>query len=567
RERRLRRVWRPGAPGVLPALLLAVGLPGATRAQEARHAPPPAGAVEVRPQFLPLPDWLTPPTSMISGLAWHGDDLFLLPQQRRVAGEPSVHRGKLYSIPRAALEAELARPTGSPLPVEVWRLDAPGIDDLTGFEGLEAIAFAGNDVFLTVEADVPGRPGAWILRGRLDPEGKVVRMEAPDAYVPGQSGIENLTQEALLVHEGEVVTIHEANGAGVNPDAVAHAFPLRGRAGEPWTAREMPMTAVEYRVTDATEPDADARFWITNFHFEEDRVLWAPDRALGGPPAGSGGGGVDWIERVVELRITPDGIVRTGRAPIYLEPGEVSRNWEGIARLGTRGLLIVTDKFPSTGLAFVPLDESTGGDGASPLPPTPTSVPQAADRRQAVTAGVVLGYVHNEQRWSREVETDAVGGGLLGAWVNVPTPVHWLSVTAEGVFTQRGGDARLDQVAPGVTGTRAIRTDYVTVSVQPRGAVALGPVRLHVTTGLTMDLLVRSRVDAALEQVLEDGATGVFGWTAGVGIRTGIGRGRVAELEARIVEGLGEAYAGEIGTVRNRSLELVGRVGIPLNRD
>ena len=313
-----------------------------------------SGAQEVQPQFFKLPNWLEPGESMISGLAWYDDNLILLPQQRPIRGQRSVHRGKLYSIPRAALEREIDAPTGAPLPIDFWTLESPGIDELEGFEGLEAISFAGDTVFMTVESDVPPSPYAWLLRGRTDAKHRIVRMDPPDVRILGQSGIGNLTEEALVVYGGEVISIHEANGSVVNPNPFAHAFPIARRFGTSWTCREIPMATVEYRVTDATAADDSGRFWVSNYLWEGDWRLQAVDRVFGESPNRNDTARATWVERVVELQLTPDGIVPSGRPPIYIELGEESRNWEGIARMGTRGLMLAVDKFPSTRLAFVP---------------------------------------------------------------------------------------------------------------------------------------------------------------------------------------------------------------------
>ena len=114
------------------------------------------------------------------------------------------------------------------------------------------------------------------------------------------------------------------------------------------------MIALEYRVTDATAADGAGRFWVSNYLFEGDQSLRATDDVFGGGPSRSRPATEGWIERVIELRVAREGIRGSGRPPLYLELGEESRNWEGIARLGTRGLILVTDKYPSTRLAFVP---------------------------------------------------------------------------------------------------------------------------------------------------------------------------------------------------------------------
>jgi CubicO group peptidase (beta-lactamase class C family) len=336
---------------------------GATRIAEAlldRALADDAAPQEVRPRFLTLPEWLKPRESMISGLAWYGEDLILLPQQRPVEGAPSVHRGKLYSIPRSVLVREVTNPSGEILPVKTWSLEAPGIDSLPGFQGFEAIAFDGDRVFATVEVDPGERPHAWLLRGRIDPTARTVSFGPPETRIIGRSGIRNLTEEALIVHGGEVISIHEANGRAVNSEPVVHLFPIALATGDPGGWRNLPMAGLEYRVTDATSADEQGRFWVTNYFWPGDRVLHVVHDPLGGPPAGSRSAGVGWVERLVELRITPEGISTTHRPPLYIEPGEGPRNWEGIVRLGDLGFLVAIDKFPSTRLAFVPLIREEG---------------------------------------------------------------------------------------------------------------------------------------------------------------------------------------------------------------
>jgi hypothetical protein len=71
------------------------------------------------------------------------------------------------------------------------------------------------------------------------------------------------------------------------------------------------------------------------------------------------------IERLVELQLVRDRcgdfIERTATPPIDLEllPDGTCRNWEALVRLDDRGFLMMTDKFPTTLLAFVPWDFRT----------------------------------------------------------------------------------------------------------------------------------------------------------------------------------------------------------------
>src|SRR5690606_30124468 len=116
--------------------------------------------------------------------------------------------------------------------------------------------------------------------------------------------------------------------------------------------------ALEYRLTDATAPDPDGRFWAVNYFFPGDEPVLRPaadSLALAH--------GLGWthrrhraVERLVELRHDGERIVRTRRPPIQLEllGDDRPRNWEALARLGTRGFLVATDTYPETILAFVP---------------------------------------------------------------------------------------------------------------------------------------------------------------------------------------------------------------------
>ena len=66
------------------------------------------------------------------------------------------------------------------------------------------------------------------------------------------------------------------------------------------------------------------------------------------------------VERLVELAITADGITLTDRPPLQLQLlGDLSpRNWEGLVRFQIDefdGFLLVTDRFPTTILAFAAL--------------------------------------------------------------------------------------------------------------------------------------------------------------------------------------------------------------------
>jgi len=156
------------------------------------------------------------------------------------------------------------------------------------------------------------------------------------------------------------VTFYEANGRNVNSDPLVQTFDL---LLTPQSA--LPMVPLEYRVTDVTTVDAGGRFWALNYFYpgEADLLDPAPDPLAAQFGEGTTHADSEVVERLVELVWSPTGVAFSGAAPIQLRlmdrasPGteRPSRNWEGLVRLDDRGFLIVTDKFPTSILAFVPV--------------------------------------------------------------------------------------------------------------------------------------------------------------------------------------------------------------------
>ena len=77
--------------------------------------------------------------------------------------------------------------------------------------------------------------------------------------------------------------------------------------------------------------------------------------------------------------------------------------------------------------------------------------------------GLMGGYNRTKQIWKPETPVEHVGGLTIGAFAHATTPVGWLSVIADGAYTQRGGDVMDD--GQGQPETGAIRSDYLTMSV------------------------------------------------------------------------------------------------------
>lgn len=306
--------------------------------------------VEIIPIDLAAP--LNLRSSEISGMDWYGEYLIILPQYLDHA-EGRV----MYAIPKSVLLAYLADP--SAVPIEPIRIPVEdqlfGEDFDNGFEGYEAIAILGNQVFLTVETSGGDKMTGYLISGTIQPDlSQVILDTEARQTILLQQQVDNTTNETLLTDGENIISLFEANGAAINPNPVAQVY-----NPELNPVAELPFPTIEYRVTDATGLDADQNFWVLNV-YSLGTISLKPKQDQLAPP----GSKIcrrpfyHGVERLVELHYDPaDGVSLTGRPPVVLaKNGNLfSRNWEGIVRLDEIGFLIATDKYPKTILAFVPL--------------------------------------------------------------------------------------------------------------------------------------------------------------------------------------------------------------------
>lgn len=284
----------------------------------------------------------------VSGLDWYGDWLILLPQYPERLG------GNIFALAKADILSFLNGETSEPLePQPIPFQDSQIGEQIKGFEGYEAIAFRGNQVFLTIEAETNDAARGYVVQGTIEPDLSELVINAENlAASPGQSPSPNKADEALLLTNDNVISIYEVSGEQVNPTPQMHAFDF-DLAPLP----SVPFPTIEYRITDATQLDDRNRFWAINYFYEGDRdLLPARDPLTVRYGRGHTHRQSPTVERLVEFTYSRDrGIALTETTPIQLELIEAGRNWEGIARLDDQGILIVTDKFPTTLLGFVPL--------------------------------------------------------------------------------------------------------------------------------------------------------------------------------------------------------------------
>lgn len=185
-------------------------------------------------------------------------------------------------------------------------------------------------------------------------------------------------------------------------------------------------------------------------------------------------------------------------------------------------------------------------------------------QESGTVVGVLAGAVRTTQLWTPSAEGESHDGLIAGAWAEAPTPAAWLTIAVEGAYTQRGGDVELESGGQPATG--GIRMGYLTIGVRVVARRAVGPVSAWVTLGPTLDQVLSRRIDPVLAQIFEDETPTVFGVTAGGGVAARLSDGLLVGVEVRVTEGLGDAHQGTSISVRNRSVEAVLRVGVPLAR-
>jgi hypothetical protein len=315
-------------------------------------------AQEYPVQLISLEGPLSKPQAELSGLAWYGDNLLLLPQypERFVqSGAPDSY-GALFTLPKSEVLAYLDGKNNAALSPRPIPFFAPDLKQkVSGFEGFESVVVSGNRIFLTIETHQnSGSMLAVLISGTIAPDLSEIRLDTTRlANIPAQAPIPNFSDEAITLIGDHLLTFYEGNGANVTPKPVGHQFDLDIN---PQGTLAIPN--LEYRITDATPLDSGGQFWVINYFYPGDTKI-APTvdplfERYGKPPSHSQSKAV---ERLVQMQFYEKGIRLVDRTPIYLSllTDGTARNWEGLAQLDTRGFLLVTDSYPSTLLGFVAL--------------------------------------------------------------------------------------------------------------------------------------------------------------------------------------------------------------------
>lgn len=308
---------------------------------------------EASVQRIPIDGPLSAPEAEISGLAWYGEHLILLPQHPDRFGGPED--GFLFTLSKEDILEVLDGKRETPLRPDSIIFEARRLTDrLPDFQGFEAIEVRNDRVFLTVEAlPETTRPG-YLVGGHISPDLSRIRLQLDEAVtLPPQTQIANISYEGLIAVGDTLVPLYEANGRRLNPTPRVPMYDLDLRR-----LGDRPFPSIEYRITDATTPDRSGYFWTINYFFpgEASKLKPAIDSLALRYGEGATHDRNPSVERLVQFQYTTRGIVRSDVPPLLLRLVDGRpRNWEALAQLNDRGFLIATDEHPETIFAFVPL--------------------------------------------------------------------------------------------------------------------------------------------------------------------------------------------------------------------
>jgi hypothetical protein len=305
---------------------------------------------------LPLSGELSSVHAEVSGMAWYGEFLILLPQYpaRFASSGEAGWEGAVFALAKNQIQVYLDGEVADPLNPIPIRFDDGGVAaQVRGFEGFEAIGFAGDRIFLTIESHA-GRPMlSYLVSGNIQPDLSKIQLDPGSLTpLPPPLNLLNRGDEALSVAGDAVLTFFEVNTADLVTEAVAHQYDLRNGKLD-----RLPMENVPYRIADATPADEIGRLWAINSYSPAESLLQALMEWLNLPRVLiHASGSPQIIERLIELKYDGSSVVMSGAPPVDLQlaADEGRRNWEALARLEGRGFLLMTDRIPETILAFVP---------------------------------------------------------------------------------------------------------------------------------------------------------------------------------------------------------------------
>ena len=303
-------------------------------------------AGEVMPIEIPLQGEAADRSLEMSGLAWYGDYLILMPQyiNKKAPG--------FYFLSKKKINEWLDGDRSKALKPGKIDLIIPNYDNVIGgYQGFEGLCFSGNKVYLLMESKNDGVMSSYIVAGAMDFKKKRLEIEQGKIeQITPPKNINNMGYESILKHKYRLLVLFEANGININPNANAEYYTTSLKHKE-----SVSFPNVEYRITDVTDIDGKGRFWALNYFWPGEKEMLDPgkDLIIKNYEEGKTHQQYEHVERLVEYKIRSNQISRTDSPPIQLVLDETSRNWEGLVRLDKKGFLMIVDEHPRTILSFV----------------------------------------------------------------------------------------------------------------------------------------------------------------------------------------------------------------------
>ncbi|MBT7118337.1 MAG: hypothetical protein HN896_00395, partial [Candidatus Marinimicrobia bacterium] len=158
-------------------------------------------AGEIQYQPILLSGLITNPKQEISGMDLYNDQIMLLPENLG---------GFLYMISKDEILNALEKKDRIPIEPKQPAFHTPDYSkSIRGFEGLEAIAFNGNNVYITLESKDDETMRGYLAWGTIDPTTKEVTIPNKNLLeleTPIQ--VNNMTFESLLIHNDHVILFY-----------------------------------------------------------------------------------------------------------------------------------------------------------------------------------------------------------------------------------------------------------------------------------------------------------------------------------------------------------------------
>ena len=296
-------------------------------------------------QIIPLLGIINDRDQEISGMDWYKNNLILLPENLN---------GYLFSIPKTELHLRISSIDTTPIKPERIPFKTPNYkESLPGFDSFEAIAFRGDEVYVSIEIRYPDSMATLMARGHVNPlTREVVLPEQNLVQFKVPKFIDNMSYESLIIDGTNIFAFFESNGKNLLDSAYALSYSLKSKL-----IKKSRMPFIEYRITDVTKI-YNNRFWAINYFFPRDSAILKPFNDPLAQKYGEGETHIrsDRVERLIEFEISKGEINLTDQAPIQLvlEGEKTSRKWEAISKYDNEGFLLATDKYPTTMLVFVP---------------------------------------------------------------------------------------------------------------------------------------------------------------------------------------------------------------------